>query len=81
MTLFSNLDKYKKKIAFIETSGNFITYSNLIEDLLFLEKLNISGPIILVASNNYFSLLVYIYCIRKNITLIWVAFKKFSLFN
>ena len=38
--------------------------------MLFLEKLNISGPIILVASNNYFSLLVYIYCIRKKITLI-----------
>ena len=70
MALFSNLDKYKKKIAFIETSGNFITYSKLIEDLLFLEKINISGPIILVASNNYFSLLVYIYCIRKKITLI-----------
>ncbi len=59
--LFSNIEKYKSRIAFIDKTEKKITYNKLIKDLNFIKNYIPTRSIILIfASNSYECILLYI---------------------
>ena len=82
--MFSNLKKFKNKIAFVDNNYKKITYKQLIKDSESISRnLDKKSITIIIASNTYESICGYVGFLnqKKNITIILDEFFKIEFIN